>query len=146
MWKSFGSFIKYRRQRLGLTQRQLADQLGLRSAAFLSDIESGNRKPSESLFPALARVLETDIRQLQTYDTRHILAELRTLLESRPETAASFGQILTSVRNLGAEEVLHRIDAYLPPATPATEGDKKPRKPAPRRQPSAPAPATDSLL
>lgn len=148
MWKSFGSFIKYRRQRLGLTQRQLADQLGLKSAAFLSDIESGNRHPSASLFPALARVLETDIRDLQNYDTRHALGEVRTLLDERPEIALHLGRIVSALRFLGPEEVLRRLDTHTPPpAAPIDDPVRKPRKPAILKKPVHPAlaPSTETL-
>ena len=136
MGKSFGAFIRYRRQRLGLTQRQLADQLGLRSAAFLSDIESGNRKPSISLFPALARVLETDVRDLQACDARYLLSEIRELLESRPDSAPTVGRIVEAIRELGADEALHRIENYAPPAS---EG--KTRKAGLTRSRRTPAPA-----
>lgn len=149
MSKSFGAFVRYRRQRLGLTQRQLADKLGLKSAAFLSDIESGNRKPSPSLFPAMARVLETEVRDLQACDTRHLLAEVRQLLETRPENAAGFGRILEVIRALGSDEVLHRLEGWsttastTPGNTPSRTARTTPRSTAARTAKTPPT--TDSL-
>jgi len=138
MWNSFGSFVRARRKRLGLTQRQLADALGLKSAAFLSDIEAGNRNPSHSLFPALARILETDIKDLLAYDVRTTLEEIRRHLETRPDDTAALGRILEAVRGQGAVEVLRRLDAY---AEPMEAGPKKRRPPSGKK----PAPVTDIL-
>ncbi len=144
MWKSFGEFIRYRRTRLGLTQRQLADRLSLKSAAFLSDIEAGNRHPSQSLIPALARILETPVEDLQVYDTRNSLAKVRRLLADWPEYTRNFGRIVDAVRSVGADEVLRRIqNGHLESAAAPESSEKKSRKPAVRKK--APPSAHDSL-
>ena len=113
MQKSFSDFIRDRRRQLGLTQRQVAEALGLKSIAFLSDIEAGNRKPSLELLPALARILETDVETLRAHDIRSPLAEVRTLLEAHPEYAVAFRRVVEHSRDLGADEVLRRIEGHV---------------------------------
>jgi transcriptional regulator with XRE-family HTH domain len=110
MAKSFGEFIRERRRQLGLTQRQVAEALGLKSIAFFSDIEAGHRKPARELMPALAGVLQTDIEALRSHDIRSPLAEVRTLLQAHPEYAVAFRRVVDHSRELGADEVLRRIE------------------------------------
>jgi len=110
MSKSFGDFIRDQRRQCGLTQREVAQALGLKSIAFLSDIEAGNRKPAHHLLPALAQVLNTDIELLKSHDIRSPLAEVRTLLQAHPEYAVAFRRVVEHSKELGADEVLRRIE------------------------------------
>jgi transcriptional regulator with XRE-family HTH domain len=110
MFKSFGHFVRERRRQCGLTQRDVAQALGLKSIAFLSDIEAGNRKPAHYLLPALARVLKTDVEILKSHDIRSPLAEARSLLEAHPEYAVAFRRVVERSKELGPDEVLRRID------------------------------------
>ncbi len=110
MAQSFGEFIRNQRRKCGFTQRQVAEALGFKSIAFLSDIEAGNRKPSRELLPVLARVLQTDIETLRSHDIRSPLAEVRTLLEAHPEYAVAFRRVVKHSKELGADEVLRRIE------------------------------------
>ncbi len=110
MSKSFGEFVRDQRRQCGLTQREVAEALGLRSIAFLSDIEAGNRKPAPESLPALARVLKTDVELLRSHDIRSPLAEVRTLLEAHPEYAVAFRRVVEHSKELGADEVLRRIE------------------------------------
>jgi transcriptional regulator with XRE-family HTH domain len=110
MSKPFGDFVRDQRRQCGLTQREVAEALGLKSIAFLSDIEAGNRKPAHDLLPALARVLKTDIELLKSHDIRSPLAEVRTLLETHPEYAVAFRRVVEHSKELGADEVLRRIE------------------------------------
>ncbi len=110
MAQSFGDFIRARRRELGLTQREVAGALGFRSVAFLSDIETGNRKPSRHWMPELARVLETDLATLEGRDIRTPLGQARDWLEAHPEEAAPFRTVVDHARRLGAGEVVRRIE------------------------------------
>ncbi|MEY2521050.1 MAG: Helix-turn-helix domain [Verrucomicrobiota bacterium] len=110
MSKSFGDFIRDKRRQCGLTQREVAQALGLKSIAFLSDIEAGNRKPAHHLIPALAQVLKTDMELLKSHDIRSPLAEVRTLLQAHPEYAVAFRRVVEHSKELGADEVLRRIE------------------------------------
>ena len=55
--KTLGEIVKHRRQTRGLTQRQLAEMLGVKGS-HVAYLESGGRKPSLALLKRLADVLE----------------------------------------------------------------------------------------
>jgi transcriptional regulator with XRE-family HTH domain len=61
--KSLGKILKDRRIELGLTQRMLADQVGIKPS-HIAYIESGRRRPSLSLLERMATVLGLDRREL----------------------------------------------------------------------------------
>jgi transcriptional regulator with XRE-family HTH domain len=61
--KTLGEIVKQRRQTRGLTQRQLAEMLGVKGS-HVAYLESGRRKPSFALIKHLAEVLELDPQQL----------------------------------------------------------------------------------
>jgi len=61
--KTLGEIVKHRRQARGLTQRQLAEMLGVKGS-HVAYLESGRRKPSFALIKHLADVLELDPQQL----------------------------------------------------------------------------------
>jgi len=58
-----GHRIKEARKRAGLTQQQLADQVGVGRVA-IARVETGTRNPSKLLQTAIARELGTDLEQL----------------------------------------------------------------------------------
>jgi len=58
-----GEFLKTRREALGLTQRALAQKLGV-EASHVAFIESGRRKPSLKLVARLADTLGLDRQEL----------------------------------------------------------------------------------
>lgn len=63
----FGEYVKQRREQLGKTQRGFAAEVGL-SAAYLSDIENGNRRAPEKYLDRFAQALEiTDEEELYTF-------------------------------------------------------------------------------
>jgi transcriptional regulator with XRE-family HTH domain len=59
----FGDTVRRQREALGLTQRLLAERLGVESS-HVAFIESGRRKPSLKLLARLAHVLELDPQDL----------------------------------------------------------------------------------
>ena len=61
--KTLGEIVKHRRKTRGLTQRQLAEMLGVKGS-HIAYLESGRRKPSLALLKHLADVLELDRWQL----------------------------------------------------------------------------------
>lgn len=80
--KTLGEIVKHRRQTRGLTQRQLAEMLGVKGS-HIAYLESGRRKPSLALLKRLADVLELDRWQL------FLLAhpEAKSLMSSRADAA-----------------------------------------------------------
>jgi len=62
-WTAFASVLKRRRARLGITQAELAERVGVRLAT-IGRIEIGNRRPSIDLLERLAGALDCRVRDL----------------------------------------------------------------------------------
>lgn len=132
--QTFGTFIRDRRRAMGLTQRDVAQALGFKSIAFLSDIEAGNRKPSREQLPNIARVLQTELDTLLSLDIRGPIVEVRTMLQAHPEYAVAFRRVIEHSKRLGAEEVLRRIETNAHPEPrnpPKTLTEEVPNSPRP---------------
>ncbi len=56
--------LKRRRQELGLLQPDIARAIGLKSADFISLVESGQRSIDLNRIPALARILKLNAKDL----------------------------------------------------------------------------------
>ncbi len=65
-YKKLGKNIKYRRQKLGLTQQQLAEKLDL-SLNFIGKIEVAFSKPSLDTLIQIADALETSVSELTKF-------------------------------------------------------------------------------
>jgi transcriptional regulator with XRE-family HTH domain len=76
-----GDTVRIRREGLGLTQRALAQKLGV-EASFVAFIESGRRKPSLKLVGGLADILGLDRQDFLI--TAHPEAE-ELIAETKPE-------------------------------------------------------------
>ena len=59
--KDYRLILKRKRERLGLSQHKLADQLGL-TQTFLSEIERGRKNPSLEQFFRICEALKIQIR------------------------------------------------------------------------------------
>src|SRR5687768_15117008 len=102
--KTLGEFIREQREKNDLSLREFAKKLGGLSAAFLSDIELGRRYPSEDVLKEMARVLNLDLEELKSYDTRAPLKELKRLVDSNPAYGLAFRKVLDS--KLSPEELI----------------------------------------
>ena len=71
--------IKARRRELGMTQEQLAQQLGVSGPA-VSKWEQGASYPDVTLLPALARALHTDLNTLMGFRRMPEKAEITQML------------------------------------------------------------------
>jgi transcriptional regulator with XRE-family HTH domain len=106
---------------LGLKLRQLREnaQISLRalakrlkvSAAFLSDVELGRRHPSARILAAVAKSLKVSVEELNRYDSRLPLSELRILAQADPRLGIAFRAAINDVNTgrLTPEELLNRI-------------------------------------
>src|ERR1700758_184620 len=77
--KNLGEFLKARREGLGLTQRSLAEKLGV-EASHVAFMESGRRKPSLKLVGRLADTLGLDRQTLLILahpETKELIAEAK---------------------------------------------------------------------
>jgi transcriptional regulator with XRE-family HTH domain len=62
--KTVRQVLKHRRQELGLLQPDIARAIGVKSADFISLVESGQRSIDLNRIPALARILELNAKDL----------------------------------------------------------------------------------
>jgi transcriptional regulator with XRE-family HTH domain len=108
MKKPLGTRIRELREARDLSLRELAREVGEVSAAHLSDIELGRRYPSESLLVKLARELKVSAEELQKYDNRAPVEDLKRRAESDP----AFGFALRKIveHDVTAEELMKLLD------------------------------------
>ena len=102
--KTLGEFIREHREKNDLSLREFAKRLGGLSAAFLSDIELGRRYPSEDVLKEMARVLNLDLEEMKSYDSRAPLKELKQHVDSNPAYGLAFRKVLDS--KLSPEELI----------------------------------------
>lgn len=79
--KTFGQYIRELREAKSFSLREFARKLDC-SAAFISDVELGRRNPSDEVMAGMSRILGISIEDLQQYDTRPPIEELRRRSES----------------------------------------------------------------
>jgi transcriptional regulator with XRE-family HTH domain len=84
MKKPLGNRIRELREARDLSLRELARKVGEVSAAHITDIELGRRYPSESLLEKLARELKVSPEELQQYDNRAPVEDLKRRAEADP--------------------------------------------------------------
>lgn len=96
--KTLGQRIKELRESGGLSLRALSGELNGVSAAHLSDVERGRRHPSEELLVKLAGVFKVSAEDLERYDVRPAMKELRQRVELDPALGLKLRGVL-EVRN-----------------------------------------------
>ncbi len=88
--RNLGEFLKARREGLGLTQRSLAQKLGV-EASHVAFIESGRRKPSLKLVARIADTLGLDRQEVLLLAHPEVSVLLsRTEAEPRPRPPLSW--------------------------------------------------------
>lgn len=105
---NLGEFLKARREGLGLTQRSLAQKLGV-EASHVAFIESGRRKPSLKLVGRLADTLGLDRQEvllLAHPEARALLS--RTEAEPRPRPPRSWQRFTQNTALLARYHVTTR--------------------------------------
>jgi transcriptional regulator with XRE-family HTH domain len=80
---SLGQRLHQLRDKADLSLRELATKVRI-SSPFLSDIELGRRFPSEEILAKLASALNVPLEDLQQYDNRGPIADLKRLMDSDP--------------------------------------------------------------
>jgi transcriptional regulator with XRE-family HTH domain len=90
--KNLGEKIREVREAKDVSLRELAKRLSL-SPAFLSDVELGRRYPSKKVLRLLANELSVKFDDLEDYDTRPPIEEVRRRVQADP----AFGIALRKV-------------------------------------------------
>ena len=87
---STGMRIRYFRKKAGLTQKELAEKIGLSDSA-LRNYELGNRKPDRDTLTCIADALQVSYYALSMYDmseinrTLHFLFEMEEMYQLKPD-------------------------------------------------------------
>ncbi len=78
--QSLGVRIRYFRKKNGLTQKELADELGVNDST-IRNYELGNRMPDINTLAAIAKVLEVDFYTLKSADVNSVDSALHALFD-----------------------------------------------------------------
>ncbi len=115
---TLGQRLRELRLKNDLSLRELGNQVG-KTAAFLSDVELGQRFPGEDLLKVLAKTTKTTVADLTRYDQRPPTREIQDLATFNPQFGFAFRRALDVIKeqNLSPEAFVKRI-----------EGDKKDSK------------------
>lgn len=87
---TLGEKLRELREKKDISLREFAKKLGDVSAAHISDIELGRRYPSDSLFLKIANLLDVSLEELQKYDSRAPVDEIKRLVQSDPAFGFAF--------------------------------------------------------
>src|SRR6266481_6032118 len=104
--KNLGEKIRELREHKDISLRELAKKLEI-SAAFLSDVELGRRYPSKKVLKQIALALEVESEELEKYDTRPPVEEMRRWVQGDP----AFGLALRKVidKKISPEELMKLV-------------------------------------
>lgn len=121
---ALGSRIRELRKTRQMSMRALAQATGLKSVAFVADLERGFRNPSPDVLAALARALDQPLDSLRRFDHRPPVQELRALTEENPAWAAALRRIVDAARSqeITPEDLVRILDKrpdLVPPSRPA---------------------------
>lgn len=96
---SLGDRIRQLRLEKKLSMRALALKAGIKSVAFIADIEKGYRKPAPDNLERIAQALEVPVEELKELDDRAPVSEIRRLVEENPEWATAFRRMVKEAQN-----------------------------------------------
>lgn len=95
---TLGERLKELRLARRLSLRALAEAAGLKSAAFVADVERGFRHPSPEVLAALSAALGEPLESLQQLDLRAPLRELREMTARNPAWAAALRRLVEAAQ------------------------------------------------
>lgn len=118
---TLGERIRQLRLEKKLSMRALALKAGIKSVAFIADIEKGYRKPAADNLERLAQALETPLEELRELDDRAPVGEIRRLVEENPEWAMAFRKMVKEAQrsNLTPRGLVKMIEVR------AEEGERR---------------------
>lgn len=103
---TLGERIRQLREEKDISLRELAKAIRV-SPAFLSDVELGRRQLSDEHIVSLAASLETTREELQKYDTRPPMRDLRRMTAADPEYGFAFRQLID--KKISAQDLIDFI-------------------------------------
>lgn len=105
--KTLGEYIRELREKKDISVRELGRQLKV-SAAFLSDIELGRRHPSDEVMERLAACLDTTLEDMQKYDPRPPVQELKRVTANDPAMGFALRRVVDE--GVTAKDILEFLD------------------------------------
>lgn len=96
MIKTFGEFVREKRDVLDISLREFAKKLGDVSPAHISDIENGRRHPSPELLRKMAQILRVSVQELEEHDARPPVDELKRMVQKDPAYGMALRRIAES--------------------------------------------------
>ena len=106
MIKTLGQRIRELRDGKDVSLREFAKKIDV-TPAHLSDIELGRRFPSEALLKRIAASLKVSVAELEAYDSRPPVEEIKRLSESDPTYGFAFRKMIEA--KVSPEEILKSI-------------------------------------
>jgi len=108
MTPTLGMRIRQLREEHDLSLRELAKKLGEVSAPHLLDIELGRRFPSPPLLRRIAGALHVDLAELEQFDTRAPVEELKRRAAEDP----AFGFALRKLvdKNMSSQDIIDLLE------------------------------------
>ena len=91
--KAMGQHIRDLREQKDISLRELAKRLDV-SAAFMSDVELGRRFPSREILTKIAKALGVTAEELEAFDTRPPIEDLKRYAASDPAYGFAFRRIV----------------------------------------------------
>ena len=107
MMTTLGQRIRELRDGMDVSLREFAKKLGV-TPAHLSDIELGRRFPSDALLKRIAANLRVSVQDLEAYDSRPPVEEIKRLSESDPSYGFAFRKMVE--KKISPEEILRSIE------------------------------------
>ncbi len=101
--KTLGERIRELRERNDLSLRKFAKKSNL-SAPFVSDIELGQRFPSDDALEKIAKALGVATEELRAHDTRLPISELKKLAQSSPAYGIALKKLVE--KKVSPEEII----------------------------------------
>lgn len=92
--KTLGSRLRELRQARGYSMRELVSRSGLKSVAFIADLERGFRHPSPEVLVRIASALNVPLAELREYDLRPPLQEISVIASQDPAWSQVFRRIV----------------------------------------------------
>lgn len=96
--QSLGQKLRELRDAADLSLRELAKVIDV-SAPFLSDVELGRRFPSDEVLAKLAKVLKIPLEELQQFDSRQPVADLKRMIENNPGLGFAFRTVVEDMKD-----------------------------------------------
>ena len=108
MIKTFGEFVREKRDALDISLREFARKLGDISPAHISDIENGRRYPSDELLRKMSQVLGVSIAELEKHDSRPPVEELKRMVQKDPTYGVALRRLAET--KIDSKELLKFIE------------------------------------